>query len=391
MWQIDEAAARMLLLDLVALDSVNPSLVPGGAGEERVARHLAEYARGLGLVVGLDYVVPTRPNIVAVWGGPASGEAALRRRHGVILNGHTDVVDVRGMTDPFTPRVDGDRIYGRGAGDMKGGLVAGLMAMKAVRDAGVRLQKSVLFTGVVDEEYASIGTEDVARRYDADAAIVMDGGFAPEIAHKGFSWVSIETFGKASHGSRYLEGIDAIAMMGRLVTRVDDLNVQYQREPPHALCGHKSIHASLIEGGRELSTYPDHCKARFERRTLPTEDPRLILEELSSITQELKARDPRFSATIALDFVRNGYEIDPKHPLVGALTQAIERQTGSSLPLVGAGGWKDSAILGAKGIPTVIFGAGGQGAHSLQEWVEMSKVISCARVLADLIVALCGE
>src|SRR5574341_2114497 len=209
-------------MDLVKIDSVNPSLVPGGAGEEQVARHIAEYVRGLGFVVGLDYVVPGRPNVVAVSGGPVCGGEALCRRHGLILNGHTDVVEVQGMTDPFTPYVDGDRIYGRGAGDMKGGLVAGLMAMKAVRDAGIRLKKSVLFTGVVDEEYASIGTEDAARRYDAEAAIVLDGGFGPEIAHKGFSWVTLETFGKASHGSRYLEGIDAIAMMGRLLTRVDD-------------------------------------------------------------------------------------------------------------------------------------------------------------------------
>jgi acetylornithine deacetylase len=243
---------------------------------------------------------------------------------------------------------------------------------------------------VVDEEYASIGTEDVARRYEADAAIVMDGGFAPEVAHKGFAWVTLETVGKASHGSRYLEGIDAIAMMARLLTRVDSLNVQYQQETPHSLCGHKSIHASLITGGTGLSTYPDRCKAQLERRTLPTEDPRRIVEELSAITHALTAQDPRFSATITLDFVREGYEIDPAHPLVGILTQAIRRQTGQEAPLVGAGGWKDSAILGAKGIPTVIFGTGGHGGHSVEEWVELPKLFNCARVLADVIVAVCG-
>ncbi len=391
MFTIDESAAKTLLMDLVAIDSVNPSLIPGGAGEEKVARRIADYADSLGFGVRLDYVAPARPNIVAVWGGQTSGEAALGQPHGLILNGHTDVVDVQGMTDPFTPRVDGDRVFGRGAGDMKGGLVAGLMAMKAVRDAGVRLKKSVLFTGVVDEEYASIGTEDVAQRYRADAAVVMDGGFAPEVAHKGFAWVTLETFGKASHGSRYLEGIDAIAMMARLLTRVDDLNRAYQQESPHALCGHKSIHASLIEGGKALSTYPDHCKARLERRTLPAEDPRLVVEELRTIVQQLAAEDSRFAAHVTLDFIRNGYEINPEHPLVKTLTDAIRRQTGRDLPLVGAGGWKDSAILGAKGIPTVIFGTGGHGAHSVEEWVDMRNVMSCARVLADVIIAVCAE
>ncbi len=391
MWEIDEAAAKALLLELVALDSVNPSLFPGGAGEEQVALRIAEYASTLGFAVSLDYAAPGRPNVVAVWGGPISGDEALYQRHGLILNGHTDVVGVQGMADPFRARIEGDRIYGRGAGDMKGGLVAGLMAMKALRDADVRLRKSVLFTGVVDEEYASIGTEDVARRYKADAAIVMDGDFMPEIAHKGFSWVTVETFGKATHGSRYLDGIDAIAMMGRVLTGVDDLNAKYQKETPHPLCGHKSVHTSLIEGGRELSTYPDHCKARFERRTLPSEDPRLFVEELSSITERLSAQDVHFSATVNLDFVRNGYEIDSKHPLVETLLRAIERQTGTGIVPVGGGGWKDSAILGASGIPTVIFGAGGQGAHSPNEWVELSKVMNCSRIIADMIVALCGE
>jgi acetylornithine deacetylase len=390
-WKIDEAAAKALLLDLVAIDSVNPSLIPGGAGEEKVAARIAEYARSSGFLARLDYVTPTRPNVIAISGGPVSGDAAFGLRHGLLLNGHTDVVDVLGMTDPFTPRVQGDRIYGRGAGDMKGGLVAGLMAIKAVRDAGVTLKKSIVFTGVVDEEYASIGTEDVARRYDAEAAVVLDGGFAPEVAHKGFSWVTLETFGKASHGSRYLEGIDAIAMMSRLLTRVDELNAQYQRETPHPLCGHKSIHASLIEGGKGLSTYPDYCKARLERRALPTEDPGLIVEELSSLVKGLTTQDPRFSAKVTLDFARHGYEIDPAHPLVSTLTQAIRRQTGREAALVGAGGWKDSAILGAKGIPTVIFGTGGHGAHSVEEWVELPTVVSCARVLADVIVAVCGE
>jgi acetylornithine deacetylase len=389
-WNIDESAATALLMDLVAIDSVNPSLVPGGAGEERVAARIAEHARTLGFAARLDYVTPTRPNVIVVWGGPDAGDVAFSARHGLLLNGHMDVVDVEGMRDPFTPRREGDRLYGRGAGDMKGGLVAGLMAMRAVRDAGVRLKKSVMLMGVVDEEYASIGTEDAARRYGADAAIVMDGDFAPEVAHKGFAWLTLETHGKASHGSRYLDGIDAIAMMARLLSRVDALNAQYQQETPHPLCGHKSIHASLITGGKGLSTYPDFCQARLERRTLPAEDPRRIVDEVSAIVQSLTAQDSRFSATVKLDFVREGYEIDPAHPLVGTLLQAIRRQAGHEAPLVGGGGWKDSAILGAKGIPTVIFGAGWHGAHSVEEWVELPKVMSCARVLADMIVAMCG-
>lgn len=388
-WNIDEAEARRLLLDLVSIDSVNPSLVPGGAGEERVAQYLAEYATSIGFPARLDYVTPTRPNVVAVMGSKASGEEGLTERHGLILNGHTDVVGVQGMADPFKPRVDGDKVYARGAADMKNGLVAGLLAMKAVRDSGAKLAKSVLFTGVVDEEYASIGTEDTAKRYDADAALVMDGGM-PCIAHKGFAWVTVETSGKPTHGSAYRQGVDAIAMMGRFLARADALNAEYQKEPPHPLCGHKSIHASLIEGGKELSTYPGHCKARFERRTLPQEDPSGIIAEFNAIIQGLHAEDPRFDAKVTLDFVRRGYEIAPTHPLVVALKTAIRDNLGEEPVMYGSGGWMDSAILGAKGIPTAIFGVGGSGAHDLVEWSFLSDVTKCARVVADLIVKICG-
>lgn len=389
-WNIDHSEARRLLLDLVSIDSVNPSLVPGGAGEEQVARYIAAYTKSLGFPTRFDPIAPGRPNVVAVLDGKSAGEQALTQRHGLIINGHMDVVGVQGMTDPFTPRIEGDRVFARGAADMKCGLVAGLLAMKAVRDSGVPLSKSVLFTGVVDEEYASIGTEDAAKRYDADAALVMDGGPKPCIAHKGFAWVTVETLGKAAHGSNYVEGVDAVSMMGRFLTRVDALNSAYEKEPQHPLCGRKSIHASLVEGGKELSTYPDYCKARFERRTLPKENPAGIVDEFEAIVRDLRSDDPRFDAGVNLDFVRNGYEIAPDHPLVKALTDAIREATGEEAPLVGAYGWLDSAVLGAKGIPTVIYGVGGDGAHDLVESCFISDIVKCAGVVADLIVRLCG-
>jgi acetylornithine deacetylase len=273
---------------------------------------------------------------------------------------------------------------------MKNGLVAGLLAMKAVRDSGVPLAKSVLFTGVVDEEYASIGTEDVAKRYDSDAGLVMDGGSQPCVAHKGFAWVTVETSGKAAHGSNYEDGVDAISMMGRFLARVDALNAVYEQEPEHPLCGRKSIHASLVEGGKELSTYPGYCRARFERRTLPKEDPAGIIDEFNAIIKDLRSQDPRFDAKVTLDFVRHGYEISPTHPLMEALKSAIRENFGVEPTLRGGGGWMDSAVLGAKGIPTAIFGVGGNGAHDLVEWSLLSNITKTARVVADLIVKVCG-
>jgi len=389
-WLIDSAEARDLLVDLVSIDSVNPSLVPGGAGEENVAKRIAEYTKAWGFPTRIDYITPTRPNVVAVLGGKIAGEQALDQRHGFMINGHIDVVGVQGMTDPFKPRVEGDRVYGRGASDMKNGVVAGLLAMKAIQESGIKLAKSVLFTGVADEEYASIGTEDIAKHYDADAALIMEGGPLPTVSHKGFAWITVETFGNAVHGSNYAQGIDAIAMMGRFLARVDALNEGYAKDVPHPLRGRKSIHASLVRGGKELSTYPDHCHAEFERRTLPKEDPASIVDEFSTIIAGLRAEDPRFNAKVTLDFVRWGYEIDPDHTLVENLREAIRDNYGEDLPVRGASGWMDSAVLGAKGIPTAIFGIGGHGGHDLVEWSEISRLVRYARVVADLIVKVCG-
>jgi acetylornithine deacetylase len=294
--------------------------------------------------------------------------------------------------EPLVARRVGDVIQGRGSVDMKGGLVMGILAMLAVKRAGIKLRKSVLFTGVVDEEYASIGSEDVARRYRADAAVITEPtGHSLVIAHKGFAWVSVATVGRAAHGSRYTEGIDAIAKMGKVLVRVEDLGKSYLTEAEHPLCGHKSIHASLIDGGTELSTYPAHCRAQFERRTIPGEDPAGIATELEDICASLRQEDPQFQARVTLDFTRNAYEIAKDQPVVAAIAGAHRKVTGRDIEYHGGSGWMDSALLGAAGIPTAIFGPDGKGGHSREESVSMQSILTGAQVLAEAIVAICGS
>jgi len=119
-----------------------------------------------------------------------------------------DVVGVEGMTDPFSPRIEAGRLYGRGGYDMKGGLAAIMLA--AARVAGAGLRGDVIVTGVCDEEYASIGSEAIATPVRADAAIVTEPtGLQVCVAHKGFLWLEIETKGVAAHGSRPDLGVDA--------------------------------------------------------------------------------------------------------------------------------------------------------------------------------------
>ncbi len=406
MWPIDEAEAKKLLGDLIAIDSVNPSLVPGGAGEQAAADYIAGYLAELGLVARLDTVAPGRPNAVGVLpaaesaktGKGRSGSATpaiggpLAARHGLMLNGHTDTVSTGGMSGaPVEARFEGDRVYGRGAFDMKGGVVMGLLALAAVRRSNTKLARSVLFTGVMDEEYASLGTQDVVKRYRADAAVVMEPtGLELHLAHKGFSWVAVETFGRAAHGSNYQEGIDAIAKMGKVLVAVDELHRSYLAEKPHPLVGHRSVHGSLIQGGRELSTYPEHCTAQFERRTLPGENPAGIAEEVERICAGLAKADPGFRYRVTLGLTRNGYEVGRDEKIVGTLAAAVKSVTGEEVSFGGSAAWLDSAILGAAGIPTVIFGPDGGGAHSNEEWVSVASVLKGAEILAETIIKFCG-
>ena len=402
MWSVDEGEARRLLAELVAIDTTNPSLVRGGAGEHKAAEYLRKHLQELGLQARLDGVAPGRPNVIGVLPATAKDmqQATIETaaspfdvRHGLMINGHTDVVGSAGMDGlPFSVRFDGDRAYGRGAVDCKGGIVMGLLALASVKKSGAELQRSVLFTGVTDEEYASVGSEDVAKRYTSDAAVIVEPtGLSLCVAHKGFSWVTIETIGHAAHGSRYEEGIDAIVNMGKVLVEVDKMGKQYLMEEEHPLVGHRSIHASLVEGGKELSTYPDRCKAQFERRTLPDEDPRGIVQEMEAIIERLSAADPLFQARIRLDFIRHGYEVDREEPIVKALAAAASSVTGAQPAYIGSGGWMDSAVLGARGIPTVIFGPSGVGAHAREEWVLISSILTGAQVLAATIVDFCGR
>lgn len=392
-FEIDQEEAQKLLEDLITLDSTNPCLTAGGAGERAVAEYTLRYMKALRIPARLDNACEGRPNVIGIL--PASVgwvRDPFTARHGLMLNGHLDTVGTAGMEgDPLSPRCEDDRMYGRGSLDMKGGLVMGLLAMAAVRRSGRRLRRSVIFTGVADEEYASAGTEDVVLRYQADAAVVMEPtALKLHLAHKGFAWATVEVFGCAAHGSDYRTGVDAIAHMGRFLVELDRLNRHHLEAVGHPLVGPASVHASLIEGGRELSTYPDYCRLRLERRTLPGENPEVVMEELEGICSQLKRRHPDFRYQISLDFTRDGYEVDSSDPVVRALASSYRKTTGREPEYAGSSGWLDSALLGEAGIPTVIFGPDGAGAHAAVEYVLMSSIIEGAEVMAETIAKLCG-
>ena len=231
-----DSALAELAARLVAIDSVNPGLIAGAAGERELAFFVSDWCEGRGLEVEL--VPPAdRPSVIAVARGSGGGRSLL-------LNAHLDTVGVEGMDAPHWPRFESGRLYGRGAYDMKGALAAILDA--ASRVSGLR--GDVIVTAVADEELASIGTEAVLERVRADAAIVVEPTeLRLAVAHKGFVGFTIETRGVAAHGSRPHLGVDAIAKMGPVLVALEALDQRLQSGREHPLVGPGSLHASLIE------------------------------------------------------------------------------------------------------------------------------------------------
>jgi acetylornithine deacetylase len=291
------------------------------------------------------------------------------------------------MTDPFTPRIEGDRMYGRGAYDMKAGLAAIMVA--AANAAGRGLAGDVVVAGVCDEEFASAGAQAVARTVSADGAIVTEPTgeqMMVAIAHKGFTWHEIVVRGRAAHGSRPQDGVDAIARMGHVLAGIDDLAAMLAASDGHPLLGPGSVHASIIDGGRELSTYPERCRLQLERRTLPGETAETVEAELDALIGGIREAGHELDAEIRTTLVREPFEVDEDAPIVRAALNAL----GPGTPVIGVPFWADSAIFSAAGIPTVIFGPGGEGAHAAVEWVDLAQLDRCVEALDHVIADFCA-
>jgi acetylornithine deacetylase len=370
-----------LTAQLVAIESINPDVVPGGSGELELARFVAGWCERAGLETALTEPAPGRANVVAVARGSGGGRT-------LILNAHTDTVGVAGMTDPFVARLESGRLYGRGTYDMKGSLAA---CMLATADAARRgLRGDVVLTAVADEEFASVGSEAVAASMHADAAIVTEPTeMQLAIAHRGFVCFEIETLGRAAHGSRPHLGIDAIAKMGRVLVGIEELDRRLRAQPTHPLLGSGSVHASLIEGGQEYSSYPARCLLQAERRTIPGETAELAESEIREMLSASTRDDPDFSGDVRVVASREPFEVAEGSELVDVVRRSAAAVTGVEPDVVGVSFWADSALLAAAGIPTVLFGPRGEGAHAEVEWVDVASLEQCVEIYAAVAAEIC--
>jgi acetylornithine deacetylase len=374
---------QKLVCELVAIESVNPDLVSTGSGESNIADFVAGWLRGVGLSVQIVEPVPGRKSVIGVLPGAGGGSSLM-------LNAHMDTVGAGGMADAFSPVVKDGRVYGRGAYDMKGSLAAIMIVAREAKE--LQLQGDLVITAVADEEVASLGTAAVLQRREADAAIVTEPTeLRLCLAHKGFAWLELETVGVAAHGSRPDIGVDAVARMGRLLTGVVDLDNRLRGGRGHPLLGTGSIHASMITGGQEWSSYPARCVAQVERRTIPGEDGASALREMEDLIAGARREDPRLTASASLVLVRSPSQLGADSFVTAAVERAATERLRRKPEVIGVSYWMDMALLNAARIPTVAFGPSGEGAHADVEWVDLASLETCARVYLSAAELICNR
>ena len=217
----------------------------------------------------------------------------------------------------------------------------------------------------------------------ADAAVVTE---ATELrvclAHRGFSWMEVETLGVAAHGSRFDLGIDANMRMGRFLGAARHLEQELRARKPHALVGPPSLHAAVLHGGTGTSTYADQCRLEIERRTIPGETEAQVLSEIRAITERSRPKTRRFARPCAPMLTRGSFEVARDAPIVNAMLGAATNVLGAAPEVIGEPYWMDAALLAEVGIDTVVIGPSGAGAHALEEWVDLESVGQLTDILA---------
>lgn len=383
---IDKTYLTAILQKMIQIDSTNPSLHPTGAGEKEVANYSAALLQEIGLDVQLFEPQEGRVSVVGTLAGSAS-----QTGRSLLLNAHLDTVDVVGMAEPFSGDIRDGKLYGRGSQDMKGAMAAQIAAVKAVVDAGISLKGDVHIAGVADEEFASIGVQSILPHFQPDAVIVTEpSDLEISVAHKGFIWIEVKTFGRAYHGSRPDMGVDANMRMGRFLAKLDRLEQELANRPPHRLLGPPSLHAATLSGGSAWSAYAAECTLGIERRTIPGETVEQVEQEFQNLIDACRADDPTLKIEMRTELVRDWFEVDESAPIVSSLKQAAHEVLGEQAPIIGQHFWTDAAFHSKTGSDTVLIGPTGHGLHSIEEWVELDSVVKLAEILAKTIVKYSG-
>ena len=293
------------------------------------------------------------------------------------------------MTDPHQPRIEGDRLYGRGAYDMKASVAASLIACREA--ASLDLAGDVVVAAVADEEHASLGVQEVLTVVEADAAIVTEPTeMALVVAHRGFAWFEVEVTGRAAHGSRPQLGVDAIVKMGPILTALGRLDEELQRARTSAAGA--AVRPRLADRRRRGALQlPRALRPRRRAADIARRDGGGARGGARGLARRVPCRGRQAGGVGAhaarARSVRD--RRDAPRRSASSRTPSLPRSEAHHGSRARATGRTPRSSVAA-GIPTVMFGPSGAGAHELEEWVSLSDTAAVAQVLVDVARRVCA-
>jgi acetylornithine deacetylase/succinyl-diaminopimelate desuccinylase family protein len=374
-------AVASLLRDLVRLPSVNPMGRTVDAQicyEFRVTDYLEAFFKDLKVPYERQTVAPGRDNIVARYD---AGHAAPT----LVLEAHQDTVPVTNMIiEPFGGHVEGNRLYGRGSCDIKGGMTAMLTAFARLSRERPARAANVIMACTVDEEHTFLGVQELVKRgLKADYAVVAEPTNLNIVnAHKGIVRWFLSTTGRSCHSSKPEQGVNAIYRMARVVAALERYAQTLSQTVVDPLLGPATLSIGIIQGGSAVNTVPDRCTIEIDRRLVgserPLDAPQQMLDYLRKEGIDFPLEQtPCWIAERALMPARSE-EIAKK------LGAAIDSVRGSHrIETVPFG--TDAATISFSGIPAVIFGPGDIAqAHTNDEWVPLDEIEQAAEILYRL-------
>lgn len=383
---VSEGDVVSLLTDLVRIESVTPWLIPEGSGELGVVEYMARWLDGAGLDVRIDRLGEGRANLLARLRGPRPGPT-------LCWNAHADTVGLAGWRETaLAPRRDGDRLYGLGAADDKGGCAAAMLALRELARGGPRLAGDVLLACVADEEGVSIGTEHLIANHEIDYAIVIEPDALPRVVteHQGFGWIDVVVHGRPAHGSRPEDGIDAIVHLAEVVRRLHRLDEQRHAADPAPRNGRTVFHTGTVQGGTDYATYPDRATLGIEIGTQPGETLAVRVAEIESIFAELGDELPGFRGEVQVRLDRDPFRAEGHEKLLEAMHAAATEVLGVPMQECGLNAWTDAALMQGAGIPTLLTGPLGDNFHCADEWVSVREVGRTAQLLQQTTINFLG-
>lgn len=376
-----------LLRDLVALPSVNPMRadIPSDiTREHRVTAYLEQFFRTLGVPYERQPVAPDRENIVARLTIPGA-------RRTLMLEAHQDTVPVDGMiVPPFGAQIDGNKLYGRGACDIKGGMSAMLGAFARLVREKPKGCCNVIMACSVDEEATMLGVLELSKRTKADFAVVAEPTNLNIVhAHKGVVRWNLMTTGRSCHSSAPEQGVNAIYRMGKVLIGIEQYAAYLRQTMADPLLGLPTISVGVIHGGVGVNTVPDHCKIEIDRRLIGGEIPDEQSANLLGYLKKQAGIDFPFELT-APSIRMPALSPTGSDEIQRLLGAAIDTERGShKVHAVPYG--TDAATLAWAGVPSIVFGPGDIAkAHTVDEWVPLDEVESAANILYRLALSIEG-